>query len=152
MIKEKFESSQEETRINEWKKEIKRGGGTKEQLGNMLEQKPTLEEVRELMKIYEPLLLKNEQKEEIARIIMDQEPNNEDLIWIVEFVNGPIKEKAGRILLNRDPNVRQLWNIIYEMKNEQVRREALMQLKKKENELDEYQKEDLKARLTHYGL
>ena len=35
---------------------------------------------------------------------------------------------------------------------EYVLREALMQLKKKENELDEYQKEDLKARLTHYGL
>ena len=114
MIEKKFEQTLQEKRIDKWRKETEIQGGTGEHLENILEQKPTSEEIRELMKIFEPLLLKNEQKEKIADIIMNQEPNNEDLSWIVEFVKGPFQEKAAETLLEKEPNIRQLWNIYWQ--------------------------------------
>lgn len=135
---------QKETRLAKWKEEMMEIG-TDKWIEDVLEQKPTLEEIRELImsgnenKGVNPFG-GNEQKEKIANIIMEQEPNNEDLHWIVKFVEGPVLEKAGKILLNREPSIRQLWNIYFEMKDEQVKKEALLQLKKRENELDKWEK------------
>lgn len=157
MIEEKFKLPQ--TRLAKWKEELENGGrGTHECVEDILKQKPTLEELRELImsgnekKGYDPFSARKEQKEKIANIIMEQEPNNEDLHWIVRFVEGPIREEAGRMLIERKPSVRQLWNIYWEMQDEQMKKEALLQLKKKENELDKYEREDLQERLVGLDL
>lgn len=148
MIEKKFEQTSQEKRIDKWRKEITTDNGTEEYLESILEQKPTLEEIRELMEIFEPLLLKNEQKEKIADIIMTQEPDNEDLSWIIEFVKGPFQEKAVKTLLEKEPSIKHLWRIYWQIENLETRKIALLQLKEREGELNNYEKEALHEQLA----
>lgn len=157
MIEEKFKLPQ--TRLAKWKEELENGSsGTDECVEDVLKQKPTLEELRELImngnekEGYDPFSARKEQKEKIASIIMEQKPNNEDLHWIVRFVEGPVLEEAGKMLIERKPSIRQLWNIYWEIQDEQIKKEALLQLKKKESELDKWEREDLKKRMLEQNL
>jgi len=133
MIEKKFEQTSQEERIDKWRKETTINGGTEEYLENILKQKPTLEEIKELMEIFEPLLLKNEQKEKIADIIIAQEPDNKDLSWVIEFVKGPFQEKAIETLLEREPDIRQLWNIYWHIENPEMKKTALLRLEERED-------------------
>ena len=65
--------------------------------GELLEQKPTNDNLRYIIEWVKPLRVKAGQK------LLEQKPTNDNLCYIIEYVE-PLREKVQKLLNKRSPN------------------------------------------------